>query len=300
MAKYVETTHFGDEHALNQCVILDQHSCRGEEFFERYPGIRESLEVTDQCFDDFVNLERDAGADALADRVANIVAEESNGDTAVTVVKSHLPRAVLDTNRVTLKALRSVINYANNRGLETKFNEIHLGVISEIRRQLSTLLYFDGVFVDVHTMAPYTPGVIPLSQTEVLSEKPDNLAHYMRAYTNARRTGRRRYIDLVTSLPGMPPIANPALTANIKNELDKSHLKYRENDPYPTGPYVMSTEYMSHFPGILIETPKDYLTETQSDHEGFDLINPQICPDKVDRIARPIAEAVKCCLNGAK
>jgi len=281
--------------APKKCVILDQHSSRGEEFLERYPEIMDSIAVKAECFDEFVNLERDAGAKELAMQIGKIVAEESDGDIGVTIVKSHLPRAVLDTNRVTSKAVRNVIDYSNLQEFENDFKEIHVGVISEIRRELSCLLYGSGVFVDVHTMAPYTPGVIPQSKTEVLSEKPDNLAHYVRAYVNARRTGRRRFMDLMTALPGMPPLADAVLTAKIKKKLDKSHLKYRENDPYPTGPYIMSTEYMSHFPGITIETPKDYLTETASE-KGFDLINPQICPDKVDRIARPIAEAVKRCL----
>lgn len=300
MTKYVETTRFGDEYADKQCVILDQHSGRGEDFFERYPDVFDLVEVSRETFNDFVNLETDTGAQELSRKIAEKLTEESDGGVAVTLVKSHLPRAVLDTNRVTLKAVRNVLDFGNNRGLEADLREIHLGVITEIRKQLSALLFGSGFFLDIHTMAPYTPGVTSQSPTEVVTEKPDNLSHYIKAYMNARRTGRRRYIDLVTALPGLPPIANVPLTQELMKELDQSHLKYRENDPYPTGPYVMSTEYMSHFPGILIETPKDFLTETQSEHEGFDLINPAICDEKVERIAKPVAAAALRCLKGMR
>ncbi|MDO8425289.1 MAG: hypothetical protein Q7T01_02130 [bacterium] len=286
-------TIYGDAQARRQrpsVVLLSPHDGPMEWFVGECPALLAACPADAETLARFCALERDVGATALAHRIATLLVER--GVVRVDVVEVCLPRGIVDGNRLTERALRNIFPADAYPDLVRYLHASHASVLTSVRESLA-LLSPTGIFVDVHTMAPYTPAVDPQSPTETIAEHPDALHHVIETWTNRARWRERRHVDVVTRLSGTDALlADPLLRVALVRYLSEHEVPWRENLPYPTAEHVLTTHYLRQRRGVAIDVPKDVLGATPAEHESFDLLAPTIDAQRVGRIAEPVASAI--------
>ena len=292
MYKIAETKHFGQtKNPDNRCVLLCQHSDDGENFLRNYPEILERCSASRKALKRYIDLEKDSGSFELSKSIARQIIKVTSGNFEVVIIKSNVPRAIMDTNRVTRFAISNSFNFFENDELKSEFQRLHFDVIKLIREQLFRLLINGGVFVDVHTMAPYSPEVSDDSEIGQSTMTDEFVDLWVNAYVKAPEIGERRYFDLATGYPGCE-MADEDLLNFLVFRLKEAGIEFRYDDPYPAVVDCMVGQYMGEYPGISIDVPKDYLTTTSAESDDFDLINPKFDNRKLIEVAHPIALAV--------
>lgn len=277
-------------------VLVVSHDGDGTSFLEAFPELMSVVPASREVFGRYLALERDVGSAGLAHRVATRLMREEDVVHRVDVVEVNLPRGIIDGNRVSERAVRNVFDHAAHPMIVTALQELHHRAIQAVRAVLENL-ELDGLFIDVHTMAPYSPDCNSQSSTEAVGETPTTLEDYIDAYTNRARWGERRYLDLVTCTDRDPTVlAYPPLLDAFTERLGAADIVFRLNHPYPTSAHVLSTRYLERYRGLVIDVPKDYLVAQRAEEGGFDLLNVKPDPQAVARLAAPLADALQACL----
>ncbi len=166
---------------------------------------------------------------------------------------------------------------------------IHLETLRIINKILSQIDENKGLFLDIHSMAPYTPK-------DLIAEYPGRLKTYNYYYREKSQRGARRHLDLITDIPGRGMIANPIVFRNVYGALTDNGESFRQNNPYPLANFpsmqIVGTKYMIEHAGLTLDYPKDRLTKGEAESENWDIANLEVDDNKVEYMAKIIAGAV--------
>lgn len=279
----VRLSTYGPKEREADVVLLSPHTGNSRKLLEKLDGaFDDSLSVVDE----YLRIDADFGADALACGLAREIAMIS-GDLRVDVVEVLYERGIVDANRVSKVARRNVLDYGHISRHQDFLRQIHdktLGIVDKVLAQVDRT---KGLFLDVHSMAPYSPKGL-------VGEHPGVLKAYNFAYGRSQR-GNRRYIDLVTSIPGEGTIANPILFKNVQNALNNAGMDFRLNNPYPNPGYpagnIKSMSYMLAHPGLALDFPKDMLSVGTAEDDKWDISDLKFDGNKAENIAKILANA---------
>ncbi len=183
---YLTVHSYGDQQGLRPHLVMTvPHDGDGLEFLkpESRARLRSAIPADDETLAAFLGIERDVGSFELAQAVAKILAERTSGAFRSRIVRIGFPRGILDGNRVSDMAVRNVFQ-PDSDGVTGVLGGIHKRTIADVA-QIINDIHPNGMFMDVHTMAPFTP-------VRTVGETPDGLKDYVRAYTDPRGRGARR------------------------------------------------------------------------------------------------------------
>lgn len=288
----VRLSTYGPKEREADVVLLSPHTGNSRKLLEKLNG---SFDDSPAVVDEYLRIDADFGADALACGLAREIALIS-GDLRVDVVEVLYERGIVDANRVSKVARRNVLGYGHISRHNDFLRQIHDKTLEIVDKALAQVDRTKGLFLDVHSMAPYSPDGL-------VGEHPGLLKAYNFAYGRSRR-GSRRYLDLVTSIPGEGTIANPILFENVQSALDNAGMDFRLNNPYPRPGYpagnIRSMSYMLAHPGLALDFPKDQLSKGVAEDDGWDIANLEVDGNKVENIVRILAGAVIQSLKGIR
>lgn len=282
----VRVTSYGPKDRKPDCVFLAQHDGSADQLLPRIQG---SLIDEPEVVDRYIEVNRDVGSGVLAHFSAMEATRISN-DLRFLVVEALVPREIIDPNRISECAVRNVLNPEGSQEVVGLLLRIHEKIVNFINEILYRLLHNKGVFVDVHTMSPFSPE-------NYNDEEAGNLKEFIDLWTNpARQKPERRAIDLITEIPGERLISNPVLIRNFSAGLAGAGIKKKENDPYPRPGYparkVLSTLRLLDIPGLAVDVTKDTLSKAKVDDPDWDLGRIKLDSLKVQNLAKIFAAAV--------
>lgn len=281
----VKVTSYGSENRKADCVFLAQHDGGPEQLIPRING---SLIDAPEVVDEYMEVNRDVGSAELA-HVSAMEAVRISNDLRVLVVEALVPREIIDPNRIKEYAVRNVLNPEGSQEAVGLLLRIHEKIVTVMNELLYGLLKNKGIFVDIHTMSPFSPE-------NYLDEEAGRLTEFIDLWTNpARQKSGRRSLDLITEIPGERLIADPVLVRNFSAALEANNVDKKYNDPYPRQGYptrrVLGTLRMIDIPGIAIDVPKDYLSVAGVADPEWHLGKLKLSSEKVGFLAKILAKA---------
>lgn len=207
----------------------------------------------------------------------------------VLVVRSLLPRTIIDVNRVWSDGVaakeagltRGVPDFVTNeediKGLRQVFDRYH----AVASKGYEVTMAGGGFAFNLHTYAP-------ISVQEVDGE---NIVDTLRrAYTpEAYPTYPfRPVVQLITTPPGGEMLSNPMLRDHLINAYAQRGIDAICDKPFNLHPTTMACEYAKQYPGqtLTMEISRSHLVKVFSP-----FMEMEISPSKVAAMTRPIAEA---------
>jgi len=265
-------------------ILLNQHGYEivgNDPFLNEFPEILDAVPVDEEILIQYCKLERDFGAPELTQGIAEKVAT-TRPATRIKIAHVETPRGILDGNRWDPKdGVREIFDKTEHETLFEKLAKLLKQIRSEIDEILKTLNP-NGVFIDIHTMAPF-------NRHKVVNVKPDKILEYLDSYLNPTNHGNLRHLDLITAREKQDHIADEQLLESLQHSLRSNSVDFRQNDPYHATIEAASRRYMEQYSGIAIDVPKHWLATNQT-MDSVDLEN-------VNEIAKPVTEAICDCLN---
>jgi|GEM_PF-2192724 len=280
----VKHSTYGAVDKVADVVLLCPHAGNSRQLVRKLDG---AFEDDSDVVEEYLGTDVDYGSDALVHAIARDITAVS-GDLRTDVVEVMYERGIVDPNRVPKEARRNVLSYSQISKHADFLGRMHDRTLEIVDRVLAQIDKSKGLFLDVHSMAPYSPK-------DVMGEHPGRLKAYNFAYGRSHR-GARRYIDLITAIPGEGTIANPILFGNVQSALNDASMDFRQNNPYPKPGYpaknVMGFNYMLDRPGLALDFPKDNLSVGEAENDHWNIANLEVDGNKVERIAEVLAKAV--------
>ncbi|MFH1430081.1 MAG: hypothetical protein ABIG71_00985 [Candidatus Uhrbacteria bacterium] len=291
MSTCVRRTLYGSERndETPNVILTCPHDGGPEAFLGDYPIITRVCPADLGTLMRYLAVERDTGASALAHRIASLIANQT--DHRAAVIEVLLPRGIVDGNRVTGCAIRNVFHHHAHSDLTAQLRELHTQVLQLASSYVSELEP-NGILLDIHTMAPYTPFWDQESATMAVKETPDALSQYVDVWINPTHRHKRRMLDVVTRCDDDNIlIADSVLRDACMRQLTNHDIAWRENDPYFTSNHIVTTNFMRAHRAIALDVPKDYLSELNAEDDEFDPTALTIDNTKLSRIAQALADA---------
>lgn len=280
----VRCTSYGPENKKADVVLLSPHGGNSRQLVRSLNG---SFDDSPDVLNEYLNIDADFGADALAHATAQEIAMVS-GDLRVDVVQVLYERGIIDPNRVTEVSVRNILDYSKTRVHGDFLRRIHIGTLQIIEKVLAQIDETKGLFLDIHSMSPYTP-------VNLMGEQPGRLRAYNFPYLSRSQRKDRRYLDLITDIPGEGLVANPFVLGNVQSALWDAGQDFRRNNPYPKPGYparnIMGTRYMEKHVGLALDFPKDMLSVGTAEDDGWDISNLELDGNKTENIAKILAGA---------
>lgn len=271
-----------------ELILLLNHSERNRALVEKYPFLLEPFNGNEQLFFDYLDLERDNGADILAEKIAEIW----NGGR-LDIVQVNLPRGIVDTNRhwkFPELALRGVVD-ENNEDTDDIL-QLHRAAILAITMIIETLKE-GGLFVDLHTMNKSS-----LLKDPDLAPDLESVKQYFKYYADANDLeyervinfiGTIQYKDELHKLDKGEMILSNKLLENLKKLYDLEGVPWVMDKPYhPRGRFT-STAYCLQRPnsGMWLDYPISFLSKKCCN------VHPELCDEKIAFHAAVMTEALK-------
>lgn len=282
----VKTTSYGVRKSRADVVLMAQHAGNSRQLVAKLNG-----KVVDDpgVFEDFLRIDRDACTSELAHAIAEQIARTA-GDLSVRVVEVLYERGLLDPNRTAGFAVRNVLKHEGDTEIMDLMRDLHIKTAEVYNRYLRDVSVSKGLFLDLHSMAPYDP-------LDLEGEQPGNLVAYNDAYAARSRRGARRSLDLIVgSLDTKTMIANPCLVENVFRRLEAKDVPMKFNEPYPRPGMdisrIMSARYMMEYPGLALDFPKDFCTIDEAENSSWDIANPEPDHNKIQMYAKILGPAV--------
>lgn len=280
----VRHSSYGPRDKKADVVLVSPHGGNSRQLVRRLDG---AFSDTPEVMEEYLNIDADFGADALSHAIAQEIAGVS-GDLRVEVVQILYERGIIDPNRVPAVAIRNVLDYGRvgeNKDFLRRIHGVTLDIVDKILRQIAVT---KGMFLDIHSMAPYSP-------LNLMGEQPGRLGAYNYPYRSRSQRGGRRFLDLITDIPGQGLIANPIILENVQSALSDNGQNFRRNNPYPKPGYpagnIMGIRYMTKFAGLCVDFPKDQLSMGVAEDDGWDIANLEVDGNKVEHVAKILAKA---------
>lgn len=241
---------------------------------------------------DFFFVNTDVGAPEVAKRVAELYVE-ALPERAAVVVRSSIPRTFVDCNRVIDASTRPAASAA---GAMTP--GVHAWVKDPADLELLLARYaayralateaFErvcgsgGRALMVHSYAPRSVDV-PVDE---------KIVEHLRAAYAPEKIGTwplRAPVDLITVTPDGERLASPELVLHAKAAFAEAGLDVVENGAYALHPSTLAYEFARRFPGrtLCLEMRRDLLVAEFTPFQ--EMLG---APERVERVARPLAEAV--------
>lgn len=288
----IETIDRGAEKAVPDVVIWCPHASNAEPFLSSFPEIRESIVANDETLLRFLDLEQDQGSDQLALAIADALAAQSSDQLAIRVIYARLPRGIIDPARSADFAIRNIFHDELDGSLLQVMRILHESIIRRISEQVLNLDPINGYFMEVHTMAPYSPTNTPFSDTKAILETPKALEPYIQAYINAPELGERRDIAVITSTSDGEYLADEHLTQQMVAELQQADYKFHYNNPYKASRRLIGGILMSQRRAVALDVPKDLLTKQPAESPDFNLLNLDLDAGNIQRLANTVVKGL--------
>ena len=252
----VSISNFGNSYdSRPDIVLICPHGDDGAEFINQH-NIKQL--VTDPVvFDKYNLLETDRGSRELTIEIAKQIVAKSN-NLMVEVVDVQIPRSVLDCNRIPGRELRRVADWNNNQVLANELSSIHTEVINLVLARLANMSR-KGVYLDVHTMADYSPvGASFDVNAPALEEYHEDLEGYVSNFLVIDNDLQKRSIDLICS-NGSTLLADLSLLHGVEQVLQNSGVPIARNRPYALNSRIMSNLYAETYSGLTVDFLKGSL-----------------------------------------
>ncbi len=282
----VEVTRYGAPIGVPNCVVLCAHGDDGQAFQQAYPEILEGCAGNEDLFARYMAIEYDFAATELSHAIADAISAAA--EFMVDVVEARLPRAVIDAARVPEASVRNVFARGVSEASTDLLRSLHRNAIATAHKTVRSLHPAAGVFLDIHTMAPYSPAVVPASKSRAIQETPESLRAYVHAYVKG--DGRHRNIDLITRTSDGERVADMHLVEALSHCLTLVGLRFDLNEPYTSDNDLIAAQLMRERRGITIDFPKDMFC--YCDTTRFSFFEATIDESKLQHVARPVASAI--------
>ena len=239
---------------------------------------------------DFFHVNTDAGAPELAVATArHLVAAEPTRTAAI--VRCRIPRTFIDCNRridaspADFKAggvtpgLMPWITSSEDRALLRSAYDRYVGAVREATSELAS----DGAMLLLHTYAPRTVDV------EVDLEIVKNLRAAYRPEIEPTWPLRPE-VDVIGKAVDGTNYAPAAVVEALRDELARSGVTLADGATYPLHPSTLAWDHVMARPGraLCVEIRRDLVADP---FEPFAQM--RISPAKVDRLAVPLAAAIR-------
>jgi len=237
--------------------------------------------------DAFFHVNTDEGSPELALRIAALVGSEWRPRQPVLVIRSLLPRTLVDCNRVVdhpvsdgmTPGLPPYVTAAADRALLLELHRRYSGVAEAA---YAAVCGSGGLAIALHTYSPRSVEV------EVDARVVDALR---RAYAPGiyERWPLRPPVDLLTAGGDGVDLAPEGLAEAISAELDGVGIEARRNATYCLHPATQGFRHAARWPGrtLGIEVRRDLLGAPFRPFEES-----AIGPENVERLAVPLAKAI--------
>lgn len=263
---------------------LPHGATRGADF-SRLAGRLSSRLPSD--LDAFFHVNTDEGAPELALRIAELVGSEWRPRWPVLVIRSLLPRTLVDCNRVVDRAaadgmtpgIPPYVTAAADRALLRDLHRRYNGVVEAA---YAAVCGNGGLAIALHTYSPRSVDV----------EVDDRVvAALRRAYAPGiyERWPLRPPVDLLTAGSDGVDLAPEGLAEAIAAELEAIGIEARRNATYRLHPATQGYRHAARWPGrtLAIEVRRDLLGAPFRPFEES-----AIGPENVERLAVPLAKAI--------
>ncbi|MCG3133967.1 MAG: hypothetical protein HMLKMBBP_01236 [Planctomycetes bacterium] len=242
--------------------------------------------------EDFFFVNTDVGATEYAAAAAEAWCAAAPGRAAV-VLRSEIPRTLIDCNRIVDRATRpsatssgqmtpGVASYVRDPRDLALLLDLHAAYTDAASRAFDAVCGGGGRAVMAHTYAPRSLDV-PVD---------DRIVERLRTEYRPENIGRwplRAEVDLITTAPDGAMLADPAVVSAARAAFFGAGLRVAENEAYALHPASQAHAFAARFPGrtLCIEVRRDLLVR---DFTPFDEM--EIDPAKAERIGRLLAAAL--------
>ena len=280
-------THYPNPASQPKVLICSPHASIGERFFEKFPSILEHPEVIQkkELFLKYVAIEADRGARELSHELARKLTDQG---IASLVLEMDYPRAIVDGGRVSEHCLRKALPEDLSEKLEPAFANMHHQTLEELSNIHKQINENNGIVIDMHTMASFSPVKDGKPFTEHVSFS--SLESYVSQFTKAPHTALRQF-DLITEDGQGNFIGDRLLAESLKNELEKARIEFKENDPYAALPAFLMHTHLSRCPAVAIDIPKHLIAKVENPID-FNLEDFELDNQKISAICEPVARAI--------
>ena len=269
-----------------KALILVPHDSTNDFFFDEFPEIRAEAQRRNKLeqFEQFIHIESDKGALVIADQIAKKIQSALASHEKVELIHLDYPRGIIDGGRKLSHCVRDLCTTESLAKYEKRFKEIHQLTMDWITQKIEELNNNDGLLLDIHTMAPWSPSQsVPLHW--------DQLYDYVESFTGTYSAERMRPVNLLTRDDDDVLLADQELIDLFVQRLEGLNFSVQENEPYRLSNPFANHHYLSLATGIAIDIPKHLLAEETTHIEDFPLNEFRISEEKVKRMGNAIAEA---------
>lgn len=285
----IKTYKLGSDKEASPILLIVPHGAYGREFFRRFPKIfgHSLVQKRLASFENFLRIEQDYGSLELAKAIGDWLFNHSGGNFEVEICEILYPRAIVDGGRITSHCLRACLPHDVMSNYRDEFITMHDETVTLIREKVVQNKKRGGIFLDIHTMAPYTPNVF-CSSKGGLTESFESLDDYVAQFTESKNVNRdtRRFIDLIAHDGEGHMLADERLLKLLAASLQgKYEIAYSE--PFKALGHYMMHDYMKQGRGLAIDVPKDYLSL-----EDFNLLSFKLDEGRIDKLAQAIGKGV--------
>jgi len=301
----IKVTDYGDENAPLGGAYLSVHDGSTQGFFDAveaddkdlYDILIESFAVDIETVMRFSEMERDRGANVLAHRSAVRSTELDNGNRRYRVIEvENLPVVFGNPNRapghpsVTQNILLNgpqVTTY-----IRMRLAEMHRNVVRGVRREVDRFFIEADIrpgtarahLIDVHTMRDFTPENSP-------PVTPNNLEPLIDLRTQGMGTPRRT--NIITRPPNGRTLSHLTLRKGLKKGMQRAGIKTHLNNAYQLAAGIESRRHAQVHGAATVDAVKRDLLLGDPEDPRYSIITSQPCDEKVERMAKALAEASK-------
>ncbi len=281
----------------SRVLLISPHGADAKDFLEAFPAIEADarLQAVWPLFETYLAIERDVGADELAHSIAHQLARHY--DVEAQVICLNYPRAIIDGGRLLDHCLRQCLPTSLFVELKEAFLDIQRRTLARVE-ELYALLRSGAAqyMIDVHTMASFCP-VDGNGTRYILPVSFNRLEDYVLQFIEARDHKYQRSIDLITADDHGQRWADPRLLAEIQNVLAREGYPQHENVPYCASAAYLSSQHLKNVPSISLDIPKHLLSSWADDFTDYQLDDVPLSVEKIDRMARCLAQGIHAALT---
>ncbi|SMF78190.1 hypothetical protein [Pseudobacteriovorax antillogorgiicola] len=291
-----QCTSYGSNPEEYSVLVVSPHSADGKEFFDQFPEIVNHPLIKSHwdLFEQYVEIERDKGADQLAHQLGHQLAQRGISSM---VLEWQYPRAIVDGGRILSHCLRPCLPPTLQEQLNDRLLGMHKRSLEKLEELHQVINDRHGFVIDMHTMASFSPMNDGKIETKPVSF--EGLRAYCQQFTDAPRTpDNLRLFDVITQDEDAREIAHPRLKKAIIDSLNRASIDFVENDPYCADSAFLMNVHLTRCPAIALDLPKHYVASVDNPMD-FSLPDFNVDSIKVERIAKLIAEATKDALTEA-
>lgn len=285
---YLETFYSRDNQPL-KVLITCPHASLGENFFQRFSEILKHSKVAEikKLFLQYIEVEADIGSDKIAHGIAKILKE--NGISCL-VFEMDYPRAIVDGGRILDHCIRDSLPSELMKKLKNRFLNMHQKTLQTLARYHKKIKENNGLVLDVHTMASFSPACNGKIQTKAVSF--ESLESYLNQFINVIKDPYHlRNFDLITEDGSGNSIGDHKLADILRRNLAGSNIPFKENDPYAALPAFLMHTHLSSCQSVAIDIPKHMISRCEDAME-FDIIDFQVDDKKIKDLTVLIAESL--------